>query len=257
MAISLRIFNSVSCSNASNSKKKERKFDGKCLCALEVALIESSTLDGYRARVAVTNRQRRALLRRRLFGRAGLVSTDVVAQRKLQWCVRYVNNNSIECIRRLVDMIWEFGFFSIYNQRLQPNYATLRCLERGCKGCGPFATMICNQSSYFYLNPQHESFNLRDILQRIEPWINEGATSSLRGLRSNCHCSCDHLTIHHLARREGEISPSWHLHVGDTFISPLRPFLQDKATIFWHELRVRPRDAQGGVMILVLVNQSR
>ena len=30
-----------------------------------------------------------------------------------------------------------FCFCSIYNQRLQPDSTTLRCLEPGCKGCGP------------------------------------------------------------------------------------------------------------------------
>ncbi|KAL4398080.1 hypothetical protein S245_002737 [Arachis hypogaea] len=161
-------------------------------------------LPSTRARVAVTNGQRRALPRRRSFGRAGLVSADVIAQRKLQWRA------------------------SIYNQRLQPDYATLRCLERGCKGCGP-----CN----LFLSMGNGTRNAikRDILQRIEPWI----MRELQALLGDP----DPTVIVHVATsqfitwlEEKAKSPSRHLHVGDTFISPLRPFLHDKATIFWHEL---------------------
>ncbi|XLU43390.1 hypothetical protein S245_038204 [Arachis hypogaea] len=62
----------------------------------------------------------------------------------LQWRARYANNNSIQ----LTDMIWELGFCSIYNQRLQPDYASLRCLEPGCIGFSfspfSFSTLSCS-----------------------------------------------------------------------------------------------------------------
>ncbi|MED6182269.1 hypothetical protein PIB30_027110 [Stylosanthes scabra] len=166
-----------------------------------------------RARVAVNNgrSRRNALPRRRSFGRGGLVSADVIAQRKLQWRA------------------------SIYNQRLQPDSATLRCLEPGCKGCGP-CNLLLSMGLNLLGNGTRKDAVKRDILQRIEPWI-------MRELQAILG-DPDPTVIVHVATsqfitwlEEKAKSPSQHLHVGDSFIAPLRPFLHDEATIFWHELR--------------------
>lgn len=74
------------------------------------------------------------------------------------------------------------------------------------------------------------------MLQKIEPWIQRELQAVLG--------DPDPTIIVHVATsqflawmEEKAKLPSGQFDVMERFISPLRPFLRDKASIFWHELR--------------------
>ncbi|XP_028751551.1 E3 ubiquitin-protein ligase Topors [Neltuma alba] len=89
-------------------------------------------------------------------------------------------------------------------------------------------------SSYLEQIKSRNSFSREKTLQKIEPWIRRELQAVLGDPDPTVivHVA----TSQYLAWLEERVS-SGQLDVEERFISPLRPFLQDKARIFWHELR--------------------
>ena len=92
---------------------------------------------------------------------------------------------------------------------------------------------------FYCLNFQNNSRKdavKKEILQRIEPWI-------MRELQAILGDPDPTVIVHVVTSQfiawleEKAKLPSGQLDIGDSFISPLRPFLHDKTIIFWHELR--------------------
>ncbi|XP_019437659.1 PREDICTED: E3 ubiquitin-protein ligase Topors isoform X2 [Lupinus angustifolius] len=155
---------------------------------------------------------RRALQWRRSFGNPAFVTADVIAQRKLEWRASIYNNLG-----------------------LQPDPTTLRCLETRCKGCSPCKLFVSMLQRHPSPNKSRKDAVKSEILQRIEPWIKRELQAVLG--------DPDPTVIVHVVTsqfiawlEEKARMPSGQCDVVDAFIHPLRPFLHDKASTFWHEL---------------------
>ncbi|KAF1887332.1 hypothetical protein Lal_00040934 [Lupinus albus] len=156
---------------------------------------------------------RRALQWRRSFGNPAFVTTHVIAQRKIEWRASVYNNIG-----------------------LQPDPTTLRCLEARCKGCSPCRLFVFMLQQHPSPNKSRKDALKNEIIQRIEPWIRRELQAVLG--------DPDPTVIVHVVTsqfiawlEEKARMPSGQCDIGDGFIHPLRPFLRDKASTFWHELR--------------------
>lgn len=94
-------------------------------------------------------------------------------------------------------------------------------------------------NGFLFLNIQNVAVNkfVRErILQRIQPWIQRELHAILGDLDPS-------IIVHvasslFIASLEGKFNhPSRLLGVKHDFLAPLRPFLHDQTTMFWHELR--------------------
>ncbi|CAL0330668.1 unnamed protein product [Lupinus luteus] len=155
---------------------------------------------------------RRALQWRRSFGNPASVTALVIAQRKLEWRASIYNNIG-----------------------LQPDPTTLRCLEARCNGCSPCKLFLSMLQQHPSPNKSRKDALKNEILQRIKPWIKRELEAVLG--------DPDPTVIVHVVTsqfiawlEEKARMPSGQCDVGNDFIHPLRPFLHDKASTFWHEL---------------------
>ena len=90
--------------------------------------------------------------------------------------------------------------------------------------------------SFRFQNVPRNDFEKQRILQRIEPWIRREIEAILGDPDTS-------IILHvvsslFFSRREGKYDgSSGQLGVEDAFLAPLKPFLQDRTNMFWHELR--------------------
>ncbi|KAI9123287.1 hypothetical protein K1719_006176 [Acacia pycnantha] len=163
--------------------------------------ITSSRLDAprllRRARVALDERRNRAR-----------VALDERRSRALPWRRSFGRPNSEVIAQRKLN--WRA---SIYKKHLKAVPLSSSYLEQ--------------------INPRNH-FKREKTLQKIEPWIRRELQAVLGDPDPTVivHVA----TSQYFAWLEEKVS-SGQFDVEERFISPLRPYLQDKARIFWHELR--------------------
>lgn len=121
---------------------------------------------------------------------------------------------------------FEFGIFSIYSRSLQ---------------AVPFLSPNCVQQSI------SGSIGIKEkLLQKIEPWIRRELHAILG--------DPDPSVIVHVATSLYISSLEQQQIDGGSFLAPLRPFLHDKTSLFWHELRYVICDESVSMKVLFKVD---